>query len=57
MSIQERAFGEAMDQLGVTKAVSKPLLQALMSILLEEQDKMLRSAKAQLCENGSAGSS
>ena len=47
MSISERAFREAMEQLGITKIAGKSLRQALMSILLEEQDKMLRSFNTQ----------
>ena len=54
MSIQERAFEEAMEQLGVAKVVRRALLNELMSILLAEQDKMLRSFRAQLEEHGSA---
>jgi hypothetical protein len=45
MSISEQAFGEALEQLGITKIAGKALWQALMSILLEEQDKMLGSFK------------
>jgi hypothetical protein len=55
MSISEKAFGEAMEQLGIKKVVGEALRQALMSILLEEQDKMPRSFNTQLCENGTAG--
>ena len=54
MSIQERVFEEAMEQLGVAKAVRRALLNELMSILLAEQDKMLRSFRARLEEHGSA---
>ena len=54
MSIQELAFEEAMEQLGVAKAVRRALLNELMSILLAEQDKMLRSFRAQLEKHGSA---
>ena len=55
MAIQERAFGEAMQQLGITKAGGRALMGTLMNILLEEQDKMLRSFQAQLGENAEAG--
>ena len=55
MAIQERAFGEAMQQLGITKAGGCALMGTLMNILLEEQDKMLRSFEAQLGENAEAG--
>ena len=52
MSISEKAFGEAMEQLGISKAAGKTLRQTLMNVLLEEQDKLLRSFNAQLGENG-----
>ena len=55
MAIQERAFEEAMQQLGITKAGGRALMGTLMNILLEEQDKMLRSFQAQLGENAGAG--
>lgn len=55
MSISEKTFGEAMGQLGITKVAGKALRQALMNILLEEQDKLLRSFNAQMGENGGAG--
>ena len=51
MAIQEWFFGDVMQQLGITRASESTLLPMLMNILLEEQDKMLRSFKAQLCEN------
>ena len=51
MAIQEQAFWEAMQQLGITKAGGCSLMGTLMNILLEEQDKMLRSFQAHLCEN------
>ena len=51
MAIQERAFGDSMQQLGITKAGGCALMGTLMNILFEEQDKMLRSFQAQLCEN------
>ena len=52
MSISEKAFEEAMEQLGISKAAGKTLRQTLMNVLLEEQDKLLRSFNAQLGENG-----
>ena len=55
MAIQERAFEEAMQQLGITKAGGRALMGTLMNILLEEQDKMLRSFQAQLGEKSEAG--
>lgn len=60
MAIEERAFRDAMQQLGITRASGKTLLRTLMNILLnillEEHDKMLSSFKSQLYENGEAGS-
>ena len=44
-----------MQQLGITKAGGRALMGTLMNILLEEQDKMLRSFQAQLGENAEAG--
>ena len=41
--------------LGITKAGGRALMGTLMNILLEEQDKMLRSFQAQLGENAEAG--
>jgi len=55
MSISEKFFGEAMEQLGITKVAGKTLRQTLMNVLLEEQDKLLRSFNAQLGGNGGAG--
>ena len=55
MSISEKAFGEVMEQLGISKAAGKTLRQTLMNVLLEEQNKLLRSFNAQLGENGGAG--
>ena len=53
MSFQERAFAEAMEQLGVAKAARRALLNEIVSILLAEQDKMFRSFRAKQEENGS----